>query len=271
MRVFVSADLEGVNGVVLLDQVLPTSPAYAQAREWMIQEVNAAIEGAVQGGAREVIVNDAHHTMTNLLIDRLHPKATLLSGTRKLFSMMEGIEGSVDAAFFIGYHAKTGTEGAVLDHTFAASVIHDVRVNDVSVGEFGLSAGMAGHFGVPAVLVTGDRAVVQEAKALVPTIEAVVVKEGLSRTAARCYPFARTLEDIRLMAKRAVQHLEDKQPLKFAEPVRLAIEFQKTEQADLAASIPGMQRQGGCTVVFEADDFATAYRAFVAAFRIANQ
>ncbi len=271
MRVFVSADLEGVNGVVLQDQVFPTSPGYAQAREWMIQEVNAAIEGAVQGGAREVLVNDAHHNMTNLLIDRLHPKAVLLSGTRKLLSMMEGIDGSIDAAFFIGYHAKAGTEGAVMDHTFAASIIRDVRVNEVSVGEFGLSAGLAGHFGVPAVLVTGDQALVQEAKALVPGIEAVVVKEGLSRTAARCYPFARTLEDIRLMAKRAVQHLGDRQPLKFGEPVGLAIEFQKTEQADLAAGIPGMQRQGGCTLLFEAEDFLTAYRAFVAAVRIASQ
>ncbi|MCR4440144.1 MAG: M55 family metallopeptidase [bacterium] len=271
MKVFISADLEGVNGVVLLEQVLPSSPAYAQAREWMVQEVNAAVEGALQGGAREVVVNDAHHNMTNLLIDRLHPKATLLTGTRKSLSMMEGIESSVDAAFFIGYHAKTGTEGAVLDHTFAASLIHDVHVNGVSVGEFGLSAGVAGHFGVPAALVTGDQALVQEAKALVPAIEAVVVKEGVSRTAARCYPFAKTLEDIRLMAKRAIQHLSDKQPLRFEEPIRLAIDFQKTEQADLAASIPGMQREGGCTVTFEADDFLSAYRAFVAAFRIANQ
>lgn len=270
MRVFVSADLEGVNGVVLLEQVFPSSLAYTQARDWMIQEVNAAVEGAIQGGAREVLVNDAHHQMTNLLIDRLHPKATLLTGTRKLLSMMEGVESSCDAAFFIGYHAKTGTEGAVLDHTFAASVIHDVRVNDLSVGEFGLSAGVAGHFGVPAALVTGDQALAREAKALLPTIETVVVKEGVSRTAARCYPFAKTLEDIRLMAKRAIQHLSDKRPLRFEEPVRLAIEFQKTEQADLAATIPGMQREGGCTVVFEGDDFLTAYRAFLAAFRIAD-
>ena len=185
-------------------------------------------------------------------------------------SMVQGLDSSFDAAFFLGYHAKTGTEGAVLDHTFVASLIHEVYVNDISVGEFGLNAGVAGHFEVPVVLVTGDEAVVNEAKALIESIEAVAVKEGICRYAARCYPFEKTLEDINVMARRALRQLEEKVAFKFDEPFELRIEFQRAEHADAACSIPGMVRQSGYEVSYQAEDYLSLYKAFLVALRVCS-
>jgi D-amino peptidase len=270
MRIYISADMEGVNGVVLKEHVDPAAKEYAQAREWMIQEVNAAIEGAVQAGARQVVVNDSHNVMTNLPLDRLHPSASLVTGTQKPFSMVEDLDGTFNAAFFLGYHAKFGTPYGVLDHIFSYSIISKVRINEIAVGEFGLNAGMAGYFAVPSVLVTGDQAVVQEAKAIVPDIEAVVVKEGKSRYAAHCYPIKESLENIHMMAKRAVELASRKQVFKFTPPLKLEVVFQKVELADMAALLPHSRRTDEFTIFYETDEYVDLYRAFLAMLRLSR-
>lgn len=264
MRVYITADLEGINGVVLNDHVDPDRKDYTLAREWMLKEVNAAIRGAVEAGAREVVVNDSHNVMTNLILDKLHPAASLLSGSNKPFSMVEGLDETFGAIFFIGYHAKVGTHKAVQDHTYSYSLIHDVRINDISVGEFGLNAGMAGHFGVPIALITGDKAVVQEAKALVSDIESVIVKEATSRYAAMCYPFEQTLDEIYRMARRAVELAANKKVFKFPSPLTLKVVFQKTEFADKAQRLGNVERLDGFSLKYQASDYPDLYRAFLA-------
>ncbi len=251
MKIYISADMEGVNGVVLREHVDPAAREYEMARGWMAAEVNAAIEGAVAGGAAEVVVNDSHNNMANLPIDRLHPAARLVSGPGKPFSMMQEIDASCAGAFFLGYHAAFGTPCGVLDHTWAYSLIEEIRINSIPVGEFGLNAGLAGFFDVPTLLVTGDLALVSEAQALLPSAAAVVVKEGRGRNCALCYPFAETLGAIRSQAEATVRRIGEHQPLHFEEPLTLEVQFPKAEMAEAAMLLPGAERAGArrCAVI----------------------
>jgi len=182
MRVYISVDMEGVAGVVHESQTDPTNPAcaaeYARFRRLMTAEANAAIEGALAAGATKLVVNDSHWFMRNLLAEELHQAAELLSGDPKPQSMVEGIDGGFDAALFIGYHARAGTRHAILDHTYADR-IHDVRLNGRPVGELGINAAFAGVAGVPVALVSGDSALVAEARELLGDhVAAVVVNDS---------------------------------------------------------------------------------------------
>lgn len=271
MRLYISADMEGVNGIARPDQVTPGHPDYQQAREWMLQEVNAAIEGARDAGVKEVVVNDSHSTMTNLSLPKLHPSASLITGSQKPLSMMQGLDSTFDAAFFLGYHAKMGTINAVLDHTFAYSIIRNVKINNISVGEFGLNSGFAGHFGVRSALVTGDRSLVTEAKTLIPHIEAVAVKEGLSRESAYCFSFSDTLEEIRVMGRRAIDSLQQKDPLHFSDPLQLEIEFAKAEMAQTVTQLSEFKRLDSFTVGCTPTNFFKLYQSFLAAFRFCSR
>lgn len=172
MKVLISADMEGTCGVVSWVQVMPPEVAsgsepsstteYERARRRMTREVNAAIEGALAGGAEEIIVNDSHDGMRNLLPEDMHPNCRWISGHDKPLGMMQGVDlDGVGAVFYTGYHAKAGTPGGPLAHTWTGW-LQDVRIDGRSVGEFGINAAVAGYFGVPVVLVTGDdRAVAQ--------------------------------------------------------------------------------------------------------------
>ena len=171
MKAFISIDMEGICGVV---REIETDPikggeAYQQSRHLMTQEANAAIEGCVKAGATDILIADSHWNFDNLIPEELHEAATLLRGTPRGFSMVEALDASTDAALFIGYHARAGTPRAVLDHTYSGTVAA-VRVNGTEVGETGINAYLAGHHGVPVVLVTGDRALTAEAKALLPNV-----------------------------------------------------------------------------------------------------
>src|SRR5262249_6270566 len=179
MKVFISADMEGTAGVTDWDQVLPQHPAYARFRRLMTEEVNAAILGALEAGAKEIVVNDSHNTMRNLLIEELHPQAQLMSGAPKPHSMMQGIDASFDLVFFTGYHAAAGTQNAILDHSYSSLLVRQIKLGNLVVGEAGLNAGLAGHFKVPVALVTGDATAVAQAKKLLPQAEAVAVKEAV--------------------------------------------------------------------------------------------
>jgi D-amino peptidase len=270
MRVYISADMEGVNGVVLKEHVDPEKKEYVMAREWMIQEVNAAVAGAVAGGASQVVVNDAHNNNANLPLDRLHPKARLCCGPMKPFSMMQEIDSSFDAVFLIGYHAMYAAANAVLDHIFAYSMFTRVEINGMAVGEFGLNAGLAGYYGAPVTLVTGDQAVVAEASALIPDITAVIVKEGRGRYSALCYPFQETCAAIGKTAAQAVRNRKKIKPLFFQEPLQLTVTYQRAESADLGALLPDSFRLDSRTVRCQAAHYPELYRKFLALFRLAR-
>ncbi len=161
VKVYISADMEGIWGVVHANQTSPDSPEYAAARKWMAEDVNAVVAGLFDAGATEVVVNDSHGSQRNILASDLDPRASLISGSPKPLSMMEGIDATFAACIFVGYHAKAGTAAAILDHTISGSVVRAIRVNRIEMPELGLNAAIAGYYGVPVVLISGDAASIE--------------------------------------------------------------------------------------------------------------
>lgn len=262
MKVLISVDMEGISGVVAMGHVLPDRKDYERFRKLMTLETNAAVEGALAGGASHVVVNDSHAGMTNLLIEEMDPAVELISGSPKPFGMMQGIGEEIDRVFFVGYHAAVGTGTAIMEHTWSSRVVGEVRLNDQVVGETGFNAALAGAFGVPVVLVTGDQAVTEEARSLLGAVETVCVKEGVSRYAARCLHPQVARERIRQAAERAM-HLEAT-PFVVPPPITLRITFLRTMHADMATLMPGSRRLDGRTVEWTGDDMPTVYKALEA-------
>ncbi len=258
MKVYLSVDMEGISGISSAQQTSLSGRDYEIAREYMIQDINSAIEGALEGGADEVLVKDAHGQMNNILPHKLHKKATLISGrgSEPLF-MMQGIDESFDCVFLIGYHAMGGTPYAFHDHT-DSKIVHECRVNGIKMGEIGLCAGVAGYYGVPVVLVTGDKAGVEEAKSLLSPLETVVVKEAYSRSCAHLLPLEEAHERIREAAKRALKLR--KKPFSLDSPLKLTMTFTETNMVDRIAILPGAKRVDGYTVEIEARDFIELFR-----------
>lgn len=270
MNVYISIDMEGVAGVAHEDQTDPINPAhaseYARFRRLMTGEANAAIAGALEGGATRVVVNDSHWLMRNLLAEELHEAAELISGGPKRHSMMEGIDGGFDAAFCIGYHAMAGTAHATIDHTYTDR-IHQVTLNGRPVGELGLNAALAGTFGVPVVLVSGDQALAAEARALLAEVEAVVVKESVGRFSNRSLSPGEACRRIHAGAARALK--VRRSPLRLEGPFTIAVEFALGQHADQAGLTPGSTRTGGRTVSFTHGDYREVFRAFRAMYNLA--
>jgi len=271
MKAYISIDMEGICGIV---REIETDPkkggdAYQQSRQLMTQEANAAIEGCFKGGATEVLIADSHWNFDNLLPEELHEAATLLRGTPRGLSMMQELDASYDAALFVGYHARAGTPRAILDHTYSGTIAA-VRVNGTEVGETGINAYLAGHHGVPVVLVTGDRAVTAEAKALIPNIRTVAVKDATGATSARNLHPKKAREQIRAEATKAIQDAKSIPPIRAKTPIEMIVEFRGTYAADRAAMIPTVRRIGGLRLEFEAEDYPEVFRTFYAMVTIAG-
>jgi D-amino peptidase len=269
MRVYISVDMEGVAGVAHEDQTDPIDARHAEDynrfRRLMTNEANAAIAGALEAGAKAVLVNDSHWLMRNLLAEELNPAAELLSGGPKRLSMVEGIDGGFDAAMFIGYHARAGTRNATIDHTYTSRV-YEARLNGEPVGELALNAAMAGVHGVAVALVSGDQA---EARALLGDgIETVVVKEAVGRFAARS--LAPTLACERIRAGAAAGLRRKHRLLEISPPIRLEVDFALTQMADMAELVPGSSRTGGRTVSYAGDDYREVFRAWRAMYNLAS-
>jgi len=271
VKVYISIDMEGICGIV---GELETDPgkggdAYQASRRLMTQEANAAIEGCVKAGATDILIADSHWNFDNLIPEELHEAATLLRGTPRMFSMMHDLDGSYGAALFIGYHAKAGTLRAILDHTYSGRIA-SVRVNGTEVGETGINAYLAGHYGVPVVLVTGDSALAAEAKAIIPNVHTVAVKEPTGASAAKNLHPKKARDLIRAEATKAVKALGTIEPLRARTPVEIAVEFKGTDHADRAAMIPSVARIGGRRIEFTSPDYAQAFRTFYAVEEISS-
>ncbi|MGH7499106.1 MAG: M55 family metallopeptidase [Gemmatimonadales bacterium] len=272
MRVYISVDMEGIAGVVHEDQTDPTDPRYAgeynRFRRLMTAEANAAIDGALAAGATTILVNDSHWLMLNLLAEELNPAAELLSGGPKIRSMVEGIEEGFDAALFIGYHARAGTHNAIIDHTYTSRV-HEARLNGRPVGELALNAALAGTYGVPVALVSGDQALAAEARDLLGgSVETVIVKQAVGRFAARSVHPTEACRRIREGTSAALRRPHE--PLELESPVHLEVEFALTQMADMAELVPGSRCTGGRTLDYTHDDYREVFRAWRALYNLAS-
>jgi D-amino peptidase len=238
----------------------------------MTGDVNAAIRGAFEGGASQVIVSDGHNLGRNILIEELDPRARLNSGSVSPLSMVQGVEDSVDGVIFVGYRARIGSQDAILEHTWSDERVANFWIDGELFGEIGLNASVCGHFGVPVIMISGDQTACAEASALLGGIETVVVKQASGRMAAECLPPALAQEKIQEAAASAVTRLRDGQapkPLSLRGPVTMAIDFVQSEMADRAALLPGAIRAGR-RVEYTAPDILTIYSAFRAALALAR-
>lgn len=277
MKLLISADMEGISGIVDWDQVTPGHPEYMnRGRKFMTGDVNAAITGAFEGGADEVLVADGHWNATNILIEELDPRARLNSGSPSPFSMLQGIDDTPapDAVIYVGYHATAGTKKAILDHTWSDHRIRAVYLNDRLVGEIGLNAALAGHYHVPVIAMTGDQHACAEGQTtLGAELEIAVVKNATGHQAAQLLPLVVAREKICEAAARGVIKLREgktARPFTIQTPVRLAVEFVYSRHADRAYLIPGTERPSGTRIEYAAPDMVIAHRTFRAISTIAR-
>jgi len=265
MKVYISADMEGVAGITAVEQTDPTGqPEYAYSCKLMTAEVRAACEGAFAGGATEIVVNDSHWNMRNVIHEDLPPHVRLIRGSLKPLSMNQGLDPSFAAAAFVGYHAPAGTADAILDHTYSGSTAYDVRINGERCSEARINAAVAGCFGVPVIFLSGDQQACADARSFLPWIESVEVKRAIGRYAASSLSPEEARKAIAAGMQRAVAKCRDSKPTSyaFAKPVVLEFVLTSTAKADVASLLPGSERIDGRTVRFCHDDFLTVFRAF---------
>jgi D-amino peptidase len=256
LKVFISVDMEGLAGVVAGADVSPNGPDYPHFRAIMAGETNAAIDGAFRAGATEVLVRDSHGDKRNLLPGDVDPRARLLRGASSgPKNMMEGIDSTFDAVVFIGYHAKAGTPGAILEHTSTGNVV-DFSINGVSLPEGGYNALTAGLYGVPVVFVAGDRAVVEQVRALLGPIGAVAVKEEIGDASLGMSP-KRAQDEIRAAVEQAVRNRARARVYKLAGPYTMVLKVKQERPL-----YPGAQKVRDGEFTFTSPDLLAVLAAF---------
>jgi D-amino peptidase len=259
-KIYISADMEGLAGVVTSEQLGPTGFEYERFREFMTAEVNAAIAGARAAGAGQILVSDSHGNGQNLLIEKLPPDVTVIRSWPRPLMMMEGIDDSFDGVIFIGYHASTSNPAGVRAHTLSSATLADLKLNGVPVPEAALNAAIAGHFGVPVIMISGDDVIVAEARALLGDIEAAVTKWALSFHSARTLTPQAACELIRTTAERAVRRIREFEPYRLHEPVALDVRFKNYRPAELLAYLPGVERTDSHAIRFVGKDMVEVSR-----------
>lgn len=248
MKVFISADIEGVAGVVSALQTRLGEPDFEQARRLMTLEVNAAIEGAFDGGATEVVVCDSHANMQNLLPELLDARARLVRGAIRESLQMEGIDETFDGVFITGAHAAAGTQHGVLDHTWVGASVFNLALEGKVYNEAVLNAYVAGHYGVPVVLVTGDDVTIAQTQQELPDVIGVEVKRGISRYAAESVHPEVARQRIKEGAQAAMSRIGQTPPVQVPNPLTMDITFYRTDMADAANLVPGIERIDARTV-----------------------
>ncbi|WP_405977797.1 M55 family metallopeptidase [Streptomyces sp. NBC_00158] len=263
MKILVSADMEGATGVTWPADVLPGTPQWERCRAMFTSDVNAAVLGFHDGGADQVLINEAHWTMRNLLLEKLDARAEMITGRHKSLSMVEGVQhGDVDGIAFVGYHTGAGSEG-VLAHTYLANSITGVWLNGLRASEGVLNAHVVAEYGVPVILVTGDDLTCADAAGYAPDARTVAVKDHVSRYAAVCRTPARTAADIRAAAAEAVKLAVRHEPVRGG-PFAMEVEFDAEHLSMAATVVPGVERCGERRIAYTSGTMYEAIRTFKA-------
>ena len=272
VKVFISVDMEGIWGVVHSEQTSSDSGSYGAARKWMAEDVNAVVEGLLEAGAAEIVVNDSHGSMRNIIADALHPRASLISGKPKPLVMMAGIDGSFDACVFVGYHAGAGTASAVLDHTISGGTVRAIKINDMEMPELGLNGAIAGYFNVPVIMISGDEETCKQAKSILgDKIVTAAVKEGMGRYAAKLLPMAEARRQLKESAKTALLMRQHIPPCKLEPPFRIELEFLNSGQAEMPLLVPQVKRISPRAVAFSCNDFLEGFNLLRALIALGQQ
>ena len=254
VKVYISADMEGIGGVVSGEQLGTSGFEYQRFREFMTEEVLAAIRGARAAGATEILVSDSHGNGQNLLIDKLPDDVQVIRSWPRPLGMMEGIDETFHCVLFIGYHTSTSNPAGVRAHTFSSATLTDVKLNAVSVSEAGFNAAVAGHFGVPIAMISGDDAIVAEAKSYIGQLEGAVVKHALSFHSARTLTPRASQQLIEETARRAVERRASFRPFRLEGNVTLDVSFKNYRQAEMLAYLPIVERTDSHSIRFVGKD-----------------
>ncbi len=270
-KVFVSVDMEGIWGVVHGEQVSPGSADYAAARKWMAEDVNAAAGGLFLAGATEVIVNDSHGSMRNVSPDAIDPRVSLITGSPKPLSMMQGLDATYDACIFVGYHARAGTTASVLDHTISSSTVRAVRINNQELPEMGINAAIAGYYKVPVIMLSGDVETCAQAKTLFGTeFVTVPVKEATGRQAARLFPASEVRARLRDGAREALEKKGKIPAFRLNPPLSFEVEFLNSFQSEQPMLLPQVKRLNARTVAFNSTDYIEGFKLMRAIIALAG-
>ncbi len=258
LRVFISVDMEGIGGIGTPKMTSSSGKDYALGRELMTAEVNVVVSAIFEHGPAEVVVNDSHGDMQNLLHTRLDQRVEYIQGNIKPLGMVQGLDESFDAAIFIGYHARARTENAFIAHTGSGSV-KGLWINDVEVGEGGLNAYFAGAHGVPVILASGDSAFTLQFRKVVDA-RTVATKEAIGSSVARLYHPQLVHARLRAATLEALAGLSSANHIRVKEPVKIRMRFATTTRADILQAVPGLRRVDGTTVEIEAQTMVEAYK-----------
>jgi len=253
MKIYISVDMEGITGVSHRRFLLEKEAEYERGRKLLMGDLNAAIEGAVEAGVDEILVNDAHGSMRNIVIEDLHEKADLITGFPKENLMMSGIDSTFDAVILVGYHAKAGSHG-VLAHTISGKTFVEIEINGTSYGEAGLSAALAGFYSVPVVMLSGDDILKEEVSKFLPDAEVAVVKERMSNTSAKMIHPQRARKAIREKAKAGILKCKAAGIFDIGENLKVKISLKEVSQCDIAQAIPGIERTSPREIEYIAND-----------------
>ncbi|HSA56770.1 MAG TPA: M55 family metallopeptidase [Gemmatimonadaceae bacterium] len=260
LKVYISVDMEGIGGVVTSEQLGPAGFEYQRARQFMTDEALAAIQGARDAGATEILVSDSHGNGQNLLIDQLPADVRVIRSWPRPLMMMEGIDSSFAAAVFVGYHSGTSNVQGVRAHTISSATITSVMLNGVEVPEGGLNAAIAGHFGVPVVAIAGDDATVAEVRKFTGNVAAAEVKRALSFHAANTLTPKAAQELIRARVKAGIDQRASARPYVVRGPVTLEMSFKHYRAAELLAYLPIVTRVNAHTIRFVGRDIVEVSR-----------
>ncbi len=265
-KVFICADMEGISGVSSAEQIGGTGADYGRGRKMYADDVNAAIRGAVAGGATSIVVIDSHGNGHNLQRDDVDAHAQLISGNAiRRYGMMEGFDETFDAVFFIGLHAKASSPDGVFPHTQNGNV-RDVQINGRSVGEGGMNTLYAGWFGVPVVMVTGDQVAVAQIKEVATDASSVVVKHALNGRTVELRPTGETRDEIQRNAEQATRTARKFEPRRTG-PYRIQIWYRDTSIPEVAEAIPGIERPTPDSLAFTADSMPAAFALYRVLYR----
>ncbi len=263
LNVFISFDLEGISGVSSWREMKKDSPDLMRIRRVATQEINAVIKGIKKATSNigEILICDAHASGENLLIDELESGVHLIKGTQRNYYMMEGINQHFDVAFFIGYHAMVGTTAGIMDHTYSSSSIYNIKINGMDVGETEINAGIAGHYGVPLGLVSGDDKLIKEVKKILGSqVETVVTKYSISRFAAKCRHPVDVQNELELRTQWAIKKIKKLKPFRFRYPINAEIDVLNSLIGDAIKSLPGLKRLSARKYTVKAKDILEFYR-----------
>ncbi len=254
LKIYISADMEGVVGVVSGDQLGPSGFEYQRFRAFMTQEVNTAIDAAFEAGATEVVVSDSHGNGENLLLEQLPENVVVIRSWHRPLSMMEGIDATFAGAIFIGYHTSTTNTRGVRAHTLSSARLTAVRLNGQAMAEAGINAAIAGHFGVPIIMVSGDDAIIEETRTLLGDVEGAVVKWALGFHSAKTLTPEAAYPVIREKVKAAMARIDDFKPYRLDGPVQLDVSFKNYRPVEVLAYLPIVERIDAHTIRFVGND-----------------